>query len=64
LPFVRLSKKEWRWTPTLVPQRRGQITVEIPGGSRPARQRQRIALAIFERGNGPALLGIPAAQET
>jgi hypothetical protein len=29
-----------------------------------ARQRQRIALAIFERGNGPALLGIPAAQAT
>jgi hypothetical protein len=29
-----------------------------------ARQRQRIALAIFERGDGPALLGIPAAQAT
>jgi hypothetical protein len=27
-----------------------------------ARQRQKIALAIFERGDGPALLGIPAAQ--
>ena len=29
-----------------------------------ARQRQKIALAIFERGDGPALLGIPAAQAT
>jgi hypothetical protein len=29
-----------------------------------ARQRQKIALAIFERGDGPALLGIPAWQAT
>jgi hypothetical protein len=29
-----------------------------------ARQRQKIALAIFERGDGPALLGIPATQAT
>jgi hypothetical protein len=29
-----------------------------------ARQRQKIALAIFERGDGPELLGISAAQAT
>jgi tetratricopeptide (TPR) repeat protein len=29
-----------------------------------ARQRQKIALAIFERGDGPALLGIPASRAT